>query len=186
MRWKTPTTSSSRWANAASSEERKCSGWVTWAVLSGCGSVGRAVAFDTRGPRFDSSHRQNLYCAVWPDLAKFRHFGKRLQVFGKFLTVYFLFGKMLCLLWQICDIIMLIFIVANGQILKNNLTICSHWTWEWKWDLNLRSKFVYRIGSRTRPWLWFLKWSKEGRFLFIFSFFSQFFIEQIWQQMTKA
>ena len=25
---------------------------------SGCGSVGRAVAFNTRGPRFDSSHRQ--------------------------------------------------------------------------------------------------------------------------------
>ena len=27
---------------------------------SGCGSVGRVVAFDTRGPRFDSSHRQNF------------------------------------------------------------------------------------------------------------------------------
>ena len=27
---------------------------------SGCGSVGRAVAFDTRGPRFDSSHQQNF------------------------------------------------------------------------------------------------------------------------------
>ena len=27
---------------------------------SGCGSVGRAVAFDTRGPRFDSSHRQKF------------------------------------------------------------------------------------------------------------------------------
>ena len=56
---------------------------------------------------------------MWPDLAKFRHF-------GKFLTVYFLFGKMLSLLWQICDIIGLIFGVANGQILKNFLTIWSH------------------------------------------------------------
>ena len=28
---------------------------------SGCGSVGRAVSSDTRGPRFKSSHRQNLY-----------------------------------------------------------------------------------------------------------------------------
>ena len=27
---------------------------------SGCGSVGRAVAFDTRGLQFDSSHRQNF------------------------------------------------------------------------------------------------------------------------------
>ena len=27
---------------------------------SGCGSVGRAVAFNSRGPRFDSSHQQNV------------------------------------------------------------------------------------------------------------------------------
>ena len=29
-------------------------------IGSGCGSVGRAVAFDTRDPRFDSSHWQNF------------------------------------------------------------------------------------------------------------------------------
>ena len=28
--------------------------------VAGCGAVGRAVAFKTRGPRFDSSHRQNF------------------------------------------------------------------------------------------------------------------------------
>ena len=28
---------------------------------SGCGSVGRAVASDTRGPRFESSHQQNKF-----------------------------------------------------------------------------------------------------------------------------
>ena len=49
-----------------------------------------------------------------------------LQVFGKFLTVYFLLGKMLCLLLQTCYIFGIIFIVANGQISKNNLTIWSH------------------------------------------------------------
>ena len=27
---------------------------------SGCGSVGRAVAFKTRGPRFESSHQQKF------------------------------------------------------------------------------------------------------------------------------
>ena len=27
---------------------------------SGCGSVGRVVASNTRGPRFESSHQQNL------------------------------------------------------------------------------------------------------------------------------
>ena len=41
--------------------------------------------------------------------------------------VYFLFGKMPSLLWQIFDSIGLIFIAANAQILKNNLTIWSHW-----------------------------------------------------------
>ena len=56
----------------------------------------------------------------------FTTLAKKLQVFGKFLTVYFLCGKMLCLLWQICAIIGLIFIVTNGQILKSNLTIWSH------------------------------------------------------------
>ena len=30
-------------------------------VGSGCGSVGKAVASDTRGLRFESSHPQNLY-----------------------------------------------------------------------------------------------------------------------------
>ena len=29
-------------------------------VGSGCGSVGRAVASDTRSPRFESSHRQKI------------------------------------------------------------------------------------------------------------------------------
>ena len=31
-----------------------------WRLVSGCGAVGRAVAFKTRGPWFDSSHRQNF------------------------------------------------------------------------------------------------------------------------------
>ena len=63
---------------------------------------------------------------VWPDLAKFHHFSKVLQVFGKSLMVYFLFGKMFNLLRWICYIFEINFIVANGQILKNNLTIWPH------------------------------------------------------------
>ena len=35
---------------------------------------------------------------------------------------------MLSFLWKICDIIVLIGIVLNSQILKNNLTIWSHWS----------------------------------------------------------
>ena len=74
--------------------------------------------------------RSYCYCCchrapMRPDLAKLCHFGKSLQI-NQFFTVYFWFGKMLSLIWQICDIIGLIFIVANGQILKNNLTIWSH------------------------------------------------------------
>ena len=57
--------------------------------------------------------------SVWPDLAKFRHF-------GKFLTVYFLLGKLLSPLWLIYDILGQIFFAANGQILKNYLTVWSH------------------------------------------------------------
>ena len=53
-------------------------------------------------------------------------FGK-ISPIWQFFTVHFLIGKMLSLLWQICDIIGLVFIVANGQILKNNLAIGSHW-----------------------------------------------------------
>ena len=60
---------------------------------------------------------------IWRNFAT----GKILQVFGSFLTVYLLFGKILSIIWQICEIIGLIFIAANGQILKNNLTIWSHW-----------------------------------------------------------
>ena len=36
---------------------------------SGCGSVGRAVTSNSRGPRFESSHRQkyklNIYCQLY-------------------------------------------------------------------------------------------------------------------------
>ena len=85
------------------------------------------VAIDRRLPASQSAvcWKKNQG-AVWPDLEKFRHFCKTLQVFGKFLKYYFLFDKMLSLSWQIWYFIGLIFIAANGQIFKNNLTIWSH------------------------------------------------------------
>ena len=45
---------------------------------------------------------------------------------AKFWQFFYLFGKMFSLLWQIWYIIGPIFIVANGQILKNNQNIWSH------------------------------------------------------------
>ena len=54
--------------------------------------------------------------------------GKLLTFFDIFWHfLYFLFSKMLSILWQICYSIGLIFIATNGQILKNNLTILSYW-----------------------------------------------------------
>ena len=38
----------------------KLSGNIFLGQGSGCGSVGRAVASNTRGPRFESSHRQKI------------------------------------------------------------------------------------------------------------------------------
>ena len=55
------------------------------------------------------------------------------QIWQKFTSLwqifdsFFLFGKMISLFWQTCDIIVLIFHLANDQILKNNPTIWSHW-----------------------------------------------------------
>ena len=47
---------------------------------SGCGSVGRAVPFSSRGPQFESSHRQkfilNIYCQLyWKDENKEKEAG---------------------------------------------------------------------------------------------------------------
>ena len=33
---------------------------------SGCGTVGRAVASDLRGPQFESNHRQNFIINIFP------------------------------------------------------------------------------------------------------------------------
>ena len=65
--------------------------------------------------------------AVWPDWVKFHHFGKIFKVLGNILWVYLLFGKISDLFWQILYAIGQVFIDVNGQMLKNNLAIWSHW-----------------------------------------------------------
>ena len=52
--------------------------------------------------------------AVWPDLVKFHHFGKKLKVFGNFLLVYLEFGIIFSILWQFCNGIEDIFIAVFG------------------------------------------------------------------------
>ena len=66
------------------------------------------------------------------------------------MTVYFFLGKMLSLLWQICDIIGHFFIVANGQILKNNLTIRPHC---FPYFLDSGNRDIYASAHRVHPGL---------------------------------
>ena len=67
--------------------------------------------------------RQTLdeYClriSVWPDLAKFHHFGEYLKNFGNRFKVYLVLGKVFSSLWHNLYAIGQIFIAENGQILK--------------------------------------------------------------------
>ena len=52
---------------------------------------------------------------------------KIFKVLHNFLRVYLLLGKILDWLWQISCAIGQVFIDINGQMLKNNLAIWSHW-----------------------------------------------------------
>ena len=49
------------------------------------------------------------------------------KLLGNFLNVFLLFGKNLGLLWRILNVLGQIFVDVNGQKLKNNLSIWSHW-----------------------------------------------------------
>ena len=96
---------------------------------------------------------------IWRNFATLASAYKSL---GIFLTVYSSFGKMLNPLWQICDSIVRIFIVTNGHILKNNLTIRSHLYHRWTkiipqdCSLSLRSNI-----ERYKMWYASAKLNKE-------------------------
>ena len=66
---------------------------------------------------------------VWPDLAKFRHFGNILKVLGNYVRAYLVLGKNLNLRWSTFYAIGQVFIAANDLILTNNLAIWSHWSY---------------------------------------------------------
>ena len=69
---------------------------VCWTLPLACSVQGQDVN-DIRWKA--ESKTKSKAKSVWPDLAKFRLFGNILQDFDKFLVVYFLFGKMVSLLW---------------------------------------------------------------------------------------
>ena len=55
---------------------------------------------------------------MWPDLAKFRHFGNKIKVSGKSVWIVLVFGKFVNLLWQIFNAFGQFFTVVDGQILN--------------------------------------------------------------------
>ena len=78
--------------------------------------------------------------SVWPDLAKFRHFGKIFK--GNFSMVYLLLAKMLNLLGQI-------FIDVYVQMLINKLVIWSHWMLFTFW-LHQQNTLTYTCSTYTK------------------------------------
>ena len=67
---------------------------------------------------YDFSESDVIYLPVWPDLAKFRHFGYILKVLGDNVSVYLVLGKNLKLLWSTFYAIGQISIVANDVNIK--------------------------------------------------------------------
>ena len=66
---------------------------------------------------------------VWPYWAKFRHLYKLSKIYGTYLRVYLVLDKiMICFDISIIHF-MLIWSINRSQIMKNNVTIWSHWMW---------------------------------------------------------
>ena len=78
---------------------------IAFIVSNGNGSVDRKKYFDKISGKRKSTETiwpppSPTYLSVWPDLAKFRHFGNILKVFGICLWVNFELGTLLKLIWQ--------------------------------------------------------------------------------------
>ena len=67
-----------------------------------------------------------IYAPMWPDLAKFCHFGTTLKNFAHFETFILDLEKLFNLLWQNLHANGQILIVGNGQISTNNPATWSH------------------------------------------------------------
>ena len=63
---------------------------------------------------------------MWPDLAKFRYYGKTLKLFGYSLRVYFVWGKIVNLIGEISMMLEKISLLLMAQYWKHNLAIWSY------------------------------------------------------------
>ena len=77
-----------------------------------------------RSLSYDQCDQSGEISPFWQNL---QSLGQIFKVLGNFLRVYLLFRKLLDRLWQIYYTIGQVFIVVNGQIMKNKLAIWSHW-----------------------------------------------------------
>ena len=120
-------------------KEGERGGWVSDShrTISSKRQMTEAVKFEAawwKKPRcwLVMSTNEKVVCcswAVWPNLAKFHHFGNILWIFVKCLWVYSEFGKCLNLHWQNVYVSGQPFKAVHSQILKNNKTIWSHCSW---------------------------------------------------------
>ena len=101
--------------------------------------------------------------SVWPDLPTFRLFGNVLLILVKWFRAYSMFGIFLSLLWQNFNVFGPPFNVVQGQILKYNLAIWSHW-------LNQRTLTIggWRITVRLDSSLTRQELTKKNKCYFLF------------------
>ena len=103
--------------------------------------------------------------SVWPDLPTFRLFGNVLLILVKWFRAYSMFGKFSSLLWQNFNVFGPPFNVVQGQILKYNLAIWSHW-------LNQRTLTIggggWRITVRLDSSLTRQELTKKNKCYFLF------------------
>ena len=149
---------------------------IIW-ILSSVKPIPLRKYFVGSGPVFPTS--------VWPDLAIFCQLGKILKIFGNFMKVYLVFGKLLNLLWKNQCAFGPIYVVVNGQILSKHfrhlvtLVVCAQerereTKCEWERCNVCKEEVVCpRERERERKYLW-LKvaiclWRLRKRISFVIS-----------------
>ena len=88
---------------------------------------------------------------MWPDLAKFCHFGKTSKVFGYSFMVYFVLGKLLNIIGQIFMTLDKFSLLLMAQYWKDNLAIWSYCLWpqQTKRTLTKRNDKTFLISFRN-------------------------------------
>ena len=108
-----------------------------------------AIPLPTVARRFASSFGLTFYRvlnSVWPDLAKFHHFGEILKVYGNLMRVSLAFGITLNLLRQIFILLDKFSLVQMTEYWTNKLAIWSHWLWSQK----SHQRFDHRVNVNPK------------------------------------